>query len=62
MFKTIRQEFQSLKGQDRNSNIEKDNVGSPMLIMIVPEFQCLKGYGRNSNVKKEKVDFQSLKE
>ena len=50
MFKTIRWEIQSLKGYDRNSNVEKDNVGSPMLITIVPEFQCLKGYGRNSKV------------
>ena len=50
-----------MKGQDRNSNVEKDNVGSPMLITIVPEFQSLKGYGRNSNVKKEKIGLPKFK-
>ena len=43
-------EFQCLKGNGWNSNVQKERARNPMLERIGPEFQCLKEKGWNSNV------------
>ena len=59
MFECRELEFQCLKGNGRNSNVNKNRAGIPIFerikqelkpsIKIGPEFQCLKRQGWNTS-------------
>ena len=61
MFGRIRKEFQCLEGQEKNSNIWKNGIKSPVFGRIRSEFECLEKQQTNSNISKNSTIVQLLK-
>ena len=57
MFECRELEFQCLKGNGRNSNVNKNRARITMFERTRSEFQCFKNYGHNTNIWKDKTMF-----